>query len=215
MPQVINLLPAAQGMKLKAAIGTQKAGASLLTIYFGFKGKLSSLGHTHYSTFVFDDSVKSQHDIKKNNSDDFSKRSFTFIDYGQIDSDLAPKNRSVGALCCIDYLTDWENLSITDYKAKKEMVARILISRLEKLIPGFMVLIDYYEIGTSATVKRYTLNPEGAVYGFAQVPGKPVIETVQIIDNLHFASAWGKTGGGFSGAIFGGYLCAYNILRKR
>jgi phytoene dehydrogenase-like protein len=215
MPQIADMLPPEKGLKLKAAIGEQKPGASLLTIYFGFKGKLSSIGHAHYSTFVFDGSVKSQGDILRNNRDDFDKRSFTFVDYGQIDSELAPKNRSVGALCCIDYLSDWENLSVTNYKAKKEMVTRILISRLEKLIPGFMVLIDYYEVGTSATVKRYTLNPEGAVYGFAQNPDKPSIETSQIIPNLHFASAWGKTGGGFSGAIFSGYLCAYNILRKR
>lgn len=215
MLQIADMLPNYYGTKLKAAIGAQKQGASLLTIYFGFKGKLSSLGHTHYSTFIFDDSVKSQRDILKNNRADFDKRSFTFVDYGQIDSELAPKNRSVGALCCIDYLSDWENLSITDYKAKKEMVAHILISRLEKLIPGFMVLIDYYEVATSATVKKYTLNPGGAVYGFAQIPGKQLIETSEIIGNLHFASAWGKTGGGFSGAIFSGYLCAYNILRKR
>lgn len=215
MPQIADMLPPEKGLKLKTAIGDQKPGASLLTIYFGFKGKLSSLGHTHYSTFVFDDSVKTQGDILKNNRADFDRRSFTFVDYGEIDSELAPKNRSVGALCCIDYLSDWENLSVTNYKAKKEMVAHILISRLEKLIPGFMVLIDYYEVGTSATVKRYTLNPDGAVYGFAQIPDKPSIETSHLIDNLHFASAWGKTGGGFSGAIFSGYLCAYNILRKR
>jgi len=64
-------------------------------------------------------------------------------------------------------------------------------------------------------VKRYTLNTEGAVYGFAQVPGKRVIETSHLFDNLHFASAWGKTGGGFSGAIYGGFMCAYTILRKK
>jgi hypothetical protein len=53
------------------------------------------------------------------------------------------------------------------------------------------------------------------VYGFAQTPGKEQIETSDIIGNLHFASAWGKTGGGFSGAIYSGFLCAYNILRKK
>jgi len=41
---------------------------------------------------------------------------------------------------------------------------------------------------------------------------KPAIESM---DNLHFASAWTKIGGGFSGAIFSGYMCAYGLLRKR
>ncbi|MBI5009072.1 MAG: hypothetical protein HZB98_05375, partial [Bacteroidia bacterium] len=59
------------------------------------------------------------------------------------------------------------------------------------------------------------LNPEGAVYGFARSPGLPPVDLTGLPDNLHFASAWGKTGGGFSGAIYSGYLSAMNILRKR
>ena len=212
---IAEMLPEEQRLKLKNAIKDQKNGASLLTVYFGFKSSLRDLGHNHYSTFVFDGSVKTQADIHKNNRDDYSRRSFTFVDYGQIDSGLAPEGKSVGAICCIDYLEDWTRLTASEYRAKKEEVAAIFTTRLEKLIPGVTNEIEYCEVGTSATVKRYTLNPDGAVYGFAQVPGKPVAETADISDNLHFASAWGKTGGGFSGAIYGGFLCAYNILRKR
>ena len=112
-------------------------------------------------------------------------------------------------------LAKWENLSRSAYNAKKEEVAKTFIGRLEKVLPGIEGEIEYYEVGTPATIKRYTLNPGGAVYGFAQVPSKPVIDSSSLPDNLHFASAWGKTGGGFSGAIYSGYLCAYNILRKR
>ena len=85
---------------------------------------------------------------------------------------------------------------------------------MEKLIPGIRDQIEYYEIATSKTVARYTLNPEGAVYGFAQTPQRIMYNKIQSIDNLHFASAWTKIGGGFSGAIFSGYLCAIDILRK-
>jgi len=215
MPNVAELLPEKEGIKLKNKIKKQQTGASLLTIYFGFKNSLKNIGNNHYSTFIFDDSVKTQSDILKNNKGDFLNRSFTFIDYGQIDSGLAPDGKSVGALCCIDYLTDWEKLSVDEYDSKKELVAKIFITRLEKLIPGISKEIEYYEVGTSATIKRYTLNPNGAVYGFAQTPSKPVIDSSKISDNLHFASAWGKTGGGFSGAIYSGFLCAYGILRKK
>ncbi|HUX58146.1 MAG TPA: NAD(P)/FAD-dependent oxidoreductase [Bacteroidales bacterium] len=215
MPNVAALLPGEYSVNLINAIKDQKPGASLLTIYFGFKNSLKNIGNRQYSTFVFDSSIKSQSDILKNNKGDFHNRSFTFIDYGQIDSGLAPAGKSVGALCCIDYLSDWENLSSEKYKAKKEDVAQVFITRLEKLIPGIRAEIEYFEVGTSATIKRYTLNPGGAVYGFAQIPSKPSFNISSVPDNLHFASAWGKTGGGFSGAIYSGYLCAYNILRKR
>ncbi len=215
IPNVTDLLPVEYGKKLINEISDQEPGASLLTIYLGFKTLLRKIGYKYYSTFVFDGSVKSQADIIKNNKEDFHKRSFTFVDYGQIDSELAPEGKSVGAICCIDYLKDWGHLSKEAYKLKKEEVAGIFIGRLEKLIPGITSEIEYYEVGTSATIKRYTLNPNGAVYGFAQTPSRKGIDTSGLPENLHFASAWGKTGGGFSGAIYGGYLAAYNILRKK
>jgi len=215
MPSIAEMLPEDIAIRLKEEISNQKPGASLLSIYFGFRHNLMTIGHNHYSTFYFDNSIKSQAGIFNNNCSDFSTRSFTFIDYGQIDSGLAPGGKSVGAICCIDYTSGWENLSRNDYLSKKEEVAKVFISRLEKLVPGIADEIEYYEVGTPTTVRRYTLNPEGAVYGFAQTPGKPSIDIKRLPDNLHFASAWGKTGGGFSGAIYGGFLCAYNILRKK
>jgi all-trans-retinol 13,14-reductase len=214
IPNLTGMLPGKYGSELENEILKEKTGASLLTIYFGFKKPLKDLGNCYYSTFVYDDSVKTMSDIPNNNGDDFSRRSFTFIDYSQIDSGLAPERKGVGALCCIDYLKDWEKLGRKEYKAEKERVAGVLIGRLEKIIPGFKDAIDYYEVGTSATVKRYTLNPGGAVYGFAQTPSRKAFDSIKTIENLSFASAWAKTGGGFSGAIFAGYLCAFNLLRK-
>lgn len=215
MPGLSELLPEEDASGVLAAIQGQRPGASLLTVYFGFRKPLSEIGSLYYSTFVFDSSVKTQSDIIKNNRSDFGQRSFAFVDYGQVDSALAPEGKSVGAICCIDYPDDWEKLSKEEYKSKKEETAQIFIRRLEKLIPGSSSLIEYCEIGTPLTVKRYTLNPEGAVYGFAQVPSRPAVNYSGIFDNLHFASAWGSLGGGFSGTILSGYLCAVGILRKK
>jgi all-trans-retinol 13,14-reductase len=215
MPNVADLLPIAYGSELKNELQHQKTGASLLTLYLGFNKPVKELGYRYYSTFIYDSSIKTQKDILKNNREDFAFRSFTFIDYSQVDSRLAPAGKSVATICCIDYLKDWESPDRSAYLAKKERVASALIERLEKLIPGVGNTIEYHEVGTPSTLKRYTLNPGGAVYGFAQTPGRKAIDTSKLPDNLHFASAWGKTGGGFSGAIYGGYLCAINILRKK
>ncbi len=215
IPALADLLPHDYGEQLREEYSVLNTGASLLTVYFGFKRPLKELGHKYYSTFIYDTSVRCQADIAANNHDDFSRRSFTFVDYGQIDSGMASGDKSVGAVCCIDYLSDWEYLSREEYDRKKEYVAKKFIERLGKLIPGFEDAVGYSEVGTPFTVKRYTLNPGGAVYGFAQNPGRKVLDSFSPVENLHFASAWGKTGGGFSGAIAGGYLCAYNVLRKR
>jgi len=215
MPNAADLLPQEYGSELKNELEDQKSGASLLTLYLGFNKPVRELGYSYYSTFIYDSTIKSQKDILKNNMADFASRSFTFVDYSQVDSGLAPAGRSVGTICCIDYLKDWEGLDRKEYISKKELVASTFIKRLEKLIPGVGDIIEYYEVGTPSTLKRYTLNPGGAVYGFAQTPSRKAIDTSNLPGNLHFASAWGKTGGGFSGAIYGGYLCAINILRKK
>lgn len=216
IPNVADkLLPQEYGNQLKKEIKNHKEGASLLTVYFGFKKPVKELGNKFYSRFIYDESVKSQKDILPNNRADFSERSFTFIDYSQVDSQLAPEGKSVGAICCIDYAADWESLGKEEYKAKKEEVRQVFIERLDKIIPGIKEEIEYSEVGTPLTVTRYTLNPKGAVYGFAQTPERVGFDKIRSIENLHFASAWTKIGGGFSGAIFSGYLCAFDILRSR
>jgi phytoene dehydrogenase-like protein len=215
MHNVAFLLPGEYGNELKKQLQDQQTGASLLTVYFGFNKSLRELGYRYYSTFIYDNTIKSQKDILNNNAADFASRNFTFIDYGQVDSGLAPAGKSVGTLCCIDYLKDWECLDRKAYISKKEQVAAAFISRLEKLIPGFENAIEYCEVGTPHTLKRYTLNPGGAVYGFAQTPSRKAIDLSKLPENLHFASAWGKIGGGFSGVIYSGYLCAMNMIRKK
>ncbi len=210
-----ELLPPKYGNELAKQISNMKLGASLLTLYLGFKKPLKEIGSKHYSYFVYDSSVKTQADIFANNHDSFERRSFTFVDYSQVDSALAPKGKSVGVVCCIDYAADWDKLDKDAYVDKKEEVARVYIDKLEKLIPGISEQIEYYEVGTSKTVGSYILTPESAVYGFAQTPENVMKPKIETIENLHFASAWTKIGGGFSGAIYSGYLCAYGILRKK
>jgi len=216
IPNVANLLlPWKHSEKLRQQFKNMEPGASILTVYFGFKKPPKEIGNKYYSTFIYDSSVKTQADIFENNKSDFSTRSFTFVDYGQVDSGLAPKGKSVGAICCVDYTSNWENLEKKEYKKRKNEVAQIFINRLEKLLPGFNNAIEYYEVATSKTIEQFTLNPEGAVYGFAQTPLRATSDKIKTIENLYFASAWSKLGGGFSGAIYNGYLCAFEILRKR
>ncbi len=209
-----TLLSKQDGKKVADTITRNKIGASLLTVYYGFKKSLKEVGNRHYSTFIYDGTVGSQKDILANNHSDFSTRSFTFVDYSQVDADLAPGGKSVGAVCAVDYPEDWENLERDEYNRMKADVADIITSRCEKIIPGFRDAVEYVEVATSLSVKRFTRNPEGAVYGFAQNPGKSTEYLSALPENIHIASAWGKFGGGFSGSILSGYMTAMDLLRK-
>jgi hypothetical protein len=157
-------------------------------------------------------------DVYPNNTGDWSKRSFVFVDYNKIDSQLAPAGKSVGVICCADYLKDWDGLSKEDYKAKKEEVAQILLGRLEKQFPGIRESIEYYEVATPKTIKRFTSNTAGSVYGFAQSKeqsGTKRLRNNFLIPNLYFASAWAFPGGGFEGSIMAGFLAALQMNRDK
>jgi all-trans-retinol 13,14-reductase len=217
IPNVANdLLSEEAGEKLKLKINKMEVACSLLNIYLFFKKPVREIGNKHYSTFVFDQSVQNLHDL--NYHINFEKRGFVFVDYSQVDSQLAAPGKGVGVICTVDYLKDWEELNADEYKDKKEAAAQIYIEKLEKLIPGIKEQIEYYEVGTPKTTKRYTSNPQGTPYGFAQIPSQALIKRISqksSIENLYFASAWTMPGGGFTGAIFSGYFCAEEILNKK
>lgn len=214
IPNVVDMLPEREQALLNTRIKKLKIACSLISIYIGFKKEVKELNNKHYSTFVIDKSVTNLSDIMKNFRDDFSSRNFVFVDYSQIDSSLAPKGKSFGAVCTIDYLSNWSKLSKEEYKKKKEEVSQLYFNKLEKLIPGITAQIEYYEVGTPKTIQRYTLNPDGTAYGFAQTPNQSGVFRLpnkSPIKNLYFASAWTNPGGGFTGAILSGSFCAREV----
>ncbi len=219
VPNVVGLLPEKNREPLRGKIEKFKVSSSILSIYLGFKKEVRALGNKHYSTFIFDENIKQYRDIFPQNRDGgFEKRGFTFLDYSQIDSGLAPKGKSVGVISTTDYMSNWEYLDKEDYKAKKEKTTKILLQRLEEVIPGVTDEIEYIEVATPKTIQRYTLNPQGTVYGYAQVPqqsGMHRLPNKSHIKNLYFASAWVNPGGGFTGAILSGWFCANEILGKK
>ncbi|NTW52995.1 MAG: NAD(P)/FAD-dependent oxidoreductase, partial [Chlorobiaceae bacterium] len=75
--------------------------------------------------------------------------------------------------------------------------------------------VEYVEVGTAKTIQRFTLNPGGVIYGYAQTPeqsGMSRLLNRSKVPNLYFASAWSNPGGGFTGAILSGWFCAREVL---
>ncbi|NHF59694.1 NAD(P)-binding protein [Flavobacteriaceae bacterium TP-CH-4] len=218
IPLVPAMLDEPFASSLKERIGDKINSCSLLCMYLGFSKDVEEFGVKHYSNVIEGEDVKSLKDVKPNHQGDWSKRRFIFVDYGKVDSQLAPPGKSEGVICTVDYLQDWDGLNEEDYKAKKEEVAQILLQRLEKQFPGIRDSIEYYEVSTSKTIQRYTSNPSGSVYGYAQTKkqtGDKRFRNNFLIPNLYFASAWAFPGGGFEGSITGGFLAALQMNRDK
>ena len=201
--------------EMKKQYGRNEIGPSLYTLYLCFDKSLKESGTRSYCNCFFPDHIKRISDIGKTNHGRFEDKYFVLTDYSHIDSGLAPAGKSVAVAVCIDHASYWRSLSPEDYKKEKERVARLFIQRMENYLPGFSSHLIYYDSATPLTIERYTLNPEGAIYGFAQRPGKVTVPVNSFIPNLFMASAWDKFGGGFSGVIYSGYFTGIDIMRQQ
>ncbi|MEK9604502.1 MAG: FAD-dependent oxidoreductase [Flavobacteriaceae bacterium] len=217
IPNIANMLTGKEQLLLKNHIKNLKPSISLLSVYVGFNANIAAkYKNKAYSTFIVR-AASSTKGYKKEFNLDFNQRGFVFVDYSKIDAHLTTQDKSVGAMCTISYLHEWENMSEADYKAKKDYVAQCFIERLDKLLPGIAEDVAYYEVGTPRTIQSYILSPEGTPYGYAQTlkqspDNRPQLEAP--VKNLYFSSAWTFPGGGFTGAIISGILSSKLMLSK-
>ena len=209
---VISNLSPEQTYKLYAQAyrETKELGESLLTIYLGFSKSIKDVyGKKEYSNFIYDD-IDSVDGLNTMSKKDISQRGFVFIDYSQIDSGLTKdSSKSFGAICTIDYIKEWSDLDDESYEQKKSDLIDSTLTKLEKYYPNISNLVEYAEVGTAKTVKRYIKTPNGTAYGFKPTPKQffrvPKSKSKKV-DNLYFVGQW-VIGGGFSPAISSGGLC--------
>ena len=121
---------------------------------------------------------------------------------------------SLFTLAPMDYQNQWGTGGNFDgygrnpqYLALKDRVEQALLARAERYLPGLGASIVYKETSTPLTNVRYSLNPSGAIYGFAQTVDQTVAGRLPArtpIDNLFLAGAWTNPGGGMSAAMLSG-----------
>lgn len=190
-------------------------GDSLLTLYLGFSKNLKTVyGKQSYSNFLYEN-IESVEELNALNRSELKSRGLVFVDYSQIDSGLTEANCSFGAVCMIDDFKYWNSLSKDEYKKEKAKLTEDILNRLEKFYPDISTLVEYSEIGTSKTVKRYIKTPQGTAYGFKPTPKqffkKPKSKSKDI-DNLFFVGQW-IIAGGFSPSIMSGGICYQEICK--
>lgn len=95
IPNIISMLPEKYKIKLHNQTKNLKTSLSLFTIYMGFNINLKEFGVKHYSNFFQESNLKTLKDKKNDSQGDWNKKSFIFVDYSQIDSQLAPEGKSV------------------------------------------------------------------------------------------------------------------------
>lgn len=202
-----------------------KESSSLYTVYIIFNQKLKDVYKNHaYSTFICEDNQFKKpfsqmgKGLKNINIED---RGFVFVDYGVIDSGLnikADDKRSVGVFCGASYLDEWDNMPKEAYLAKKAKLAEDLFKKAEKYFPNLKDYVEYFEVSTPKTIKRYMKTPLGNAYGYANntyLRKGRVPRFSSTIKNLLFTGAYSFPGGGFTGALISGYFAANNVIEPQ
>ncbi len=193
---------------------------SLAQIYLGLKDRrvLAPLGGNH-STFV-NTTYDPQQAWVAGMDGDLDRVNYVIVDYGPADPTCAPPGGTV-AVITVPLQYDWAHRWRRDegyeqYTAWKKHVADKILDRAEKLLPGLRASIAVMEVGTPLTMERFTLNPRGAVYGWAHTPDQSILFRLPPqtpIHGLYLAGAWTFPGAGQSACLLSGEMVGDMIVK--
>ncbi len=209
-----NMLPNdALSEKYVKKIFDDKIGCTLTQLYLGLDCNPEELNIPKDEVFILGNGSH-EHNYDISLESDYKNASFLITNYNGMDSSFNESDKGVLTVTYIDNYDNWTKDNI-EYKKQKEIVTEEILNRVEKYYPGIKEHVVVKELGTPRTLERYTGNPKGAVYGYAQTvkqAGRYRIKNETSIENLSLVGAWVSPGGGYEGAISGGISEAERIL---
>lgn len=131
-----------------------------------------------------------------------------------LDPGLAPPDHHILHAFTPAWLESWRHLDSRAYARAKEDAAAQLIARLERLFPGLEARMDYLEVGTPRTHRRF-LGRDDGTYG--PIPrrqpvgllGMPFNRTA--IPRLYCVGDSTFPGQGLNAVAFSGFACAHRV----
>jgi len=183
---------------------------SAFQIYLGLKVPTRDLGMDHY-LYSVNMTYDHEENFRYSLEGDYEKCSLELTDHSQIDPGLVPPGKGSLLIMTLDSYSNWDGLSEEEYDRKKQKMADILISRVERYLPGLSENIEVMEVATPKTMQRFTSSSEGAIYGFAQTVGQAGINRLEQetrIKGLYLAGAWTRPGGGIHACFMSGINAA-------
>lgn len=156
------------------------------------------------------------HHIVLENWDDMEKEQGTiFVSIPTLlNPELAPPNYHILHVFTPSNMEYWQKFSPQQYQYKKEEAAGNLIERLEKIFPGLDANLDYMEIGTPRTHRRFLGRSDGS-YGPIPKDKLPGLLTMPFnrtaINNLYCVGDSTFPGQGLNAVAFSGFSCAHRL----
>ncbi|KAL1369340.1 hypothetical protein HN51_023449 [Arachis hypogaea] len=132
-----------------------------------------------------------------------------------LDSSLAPEGRHILHIFTVSSMEDWEGIGREEYEAKKQFVADEIICRLEKkLFPGLKSSIDFMEVGTPKTHRRYLARVDGTYGPMPRKTPKGLLGmpfNTTGVNGLYCVGDSCFPGQGVIAVAFSGVMCAHRV----
>ncbi|WP_428356332.1 phytoene desaturase family protein [Methyloprofundus sp.] len=179
---------------------------SIFVVYIATDLDLVQAG-AHHEAFYYDE-LSHALNYKKSMQGEVSWISITVPTL--VDSSIAPKGEHLVMLTTLakfDQASDWQQEK-TNYMQK-------MLDFADRKIKGLKSHVLFIEAGSPLTMQRYTLNQDGAAYGWAVTPeqvGANRIANKAPIEGLYFSGHWTTPGGGVYGVSYSGVQTAQKIL---
>lgn len=131
-----------------------------------------------------------------------------------LDPELAPPGHHIIHAFTPDWIEAWQGLSPTEYAQRKASAAQQVIDRLEHIFPGLGQALDYQEVGTPRTHRRF-LGREDGTYGpiptrkLLGLLGMPFNRTA--VPGLYCVGDSTFPGQGLNAVAFSGFACAHRV----
>ncbi len=144
------------------------------------------------------------------------------------DPTLAPKGKSILILQCPASIKSFDEWGIVngkkteEYKAYKKEIASQLIANVEKFIPGLSRKIEVQIESTPHSLKRYSLNSNGAAVGWSYHPLEAFKEGLKgilgasntTVENLYQVGHWAMSPGGAPAGLITGNIVSKTIQKR-
>jgi prolycopene isomerase len=131
-----------------------------------------------------------------------------------LDPSLAPRDYHIIHTFTPSYLEEWQGLSPQAYAEKKEAAAQKLLERLERLFPQLSQGLDYLEVGTPRTHRRFLGRDQGT---YGPIPSQKLLGLLGMpfnrtaIAGLYCVGDSTFPGQGLNAVAFSGFACGHRL----
>lgn len=213
----------------------RKPGLAAMSIFIGLKASNEQLNLKAHNIWAFtsNNAMNEFSPYIKSDANDVCDRKvpLLFISFPSAKDPQWTKNieRQDKSTCAIVTISNWEWFKEwqdkplkrrgDDYDGLKKTIGEIMIDQACQLFPQIKDHIDYVEIGSPVTNYHYLAAPHGEIYGMDHSHQRFDPWTLAQMRPCTDVSGLYLTGQdamlcGFTGALFGGLLCAGSILGR-